>query len=193
MTIRQISEAAGCSIITVRRVGKMMFPDVKAESRGMAIDYDREQSIQIMNRLPKKNYVNNPTQMITPPLSNDQPSTLTKKDLEMIGAIVGHVMNSLDKRVSLIENIVEERKELLPSVNLTPRAKLNKVINEFAVISFGGDHREAWNALYQDIYYRLHKNVRVCAKNAGLSKIDYIEQEGLIETAISIVIELMGE
>jgi hypothetical protein len=66
MTIRQISEAAGCHIDTVRKIARPMFPMVVSEGRGLAIDYDKEQSIDIMERLPKRNMVDPLNNQVVP-------------------------------------------------------------------------------------------------------------------------------
>ena len=57
MTIRQIADAAGCHIDTVRKVARPLFPGVKSNGRGLAIEYNKEQCISIMEKLPKRNNV----------------------------------------------------------------------------------------------------------------------------------------
>jgi len=66
MTIRQIAEAAGCHIDTVRKVARAMFPTIKAPSRGKAIDYDHLESIGIMEKLPKRNMVDTLKNQVVP-------------------------------------------------------------------------------------------------------------------------------
>jgi len=57
MTIRQIADTAGCHIDTVRKIARPLFPNVKSNGRGLAINYNKEESIAIMEKLPKRNNV----------------------------------------------------------------------------------------------------------------------------------------
>jgi len=41
------------------------------------------------------------------------------------------------------------------------------------------------------VYYRLHINIPVRAKNEGVKSIDYLEREGLIDQACAIAAEMM--
>jgi len=72
MTIRQITDVAGCSINTVRNVGKIIFPNINSGGAGKTLYYTRDQAIQIMKKLPKTNYVPDPnlTNIDNPNLTN---------------------------------------------------------------------------------------------------------------------------
>ena len=192
MTIRQISEAAGCHINTVRPVARNMFPGVRSASRGMAIDYDKEQSFKIMDRLPKRNIIEPLQKEITTP-TNLEGSTLTQKDLEMIGVIVGHVMRNMESRVSNIEQRFEERKALLPPPEMEPRQQLKKIVNSYCGQSHS-DYRTAWNDLYREFNYLYHCNVQLAAKNRDIKGVDYVDtvMEKLPEL-ISVAIKLFGQ
>lgn len=173
MTIRQIAEAAGCHINTVRPVARNMFPLVKSSGRGMAIDYDKNQSIKIMERLPKRNMVD-PIQKSIPTPTNLEGSSLTQKDLEMIGVIVGHVMKSMESRVSNIESRFEERQALLPPPEMDQRQQLKKIVNSYCGRT-RSDFRAAWNDLYREFNYIYHVNVQLSAKNRDMKGVDYVE------------------
>jgi len=72
---------------------------------------------------------------------------------------------------------------------MTPRAKLIKLI---AVTQRNSKytHREMWWKLYDAIYYRMRISVRNRAKNAGVSPIDILERDSLLEPAYTIATEL---
>ncbi len=192
MTIRQISEAAGCHINTVRPVARNMFPTVKSKSRGMAIDYDERQSLRIMERLPKRNMIE-PLQKVIPTPTNLEGSSLTQKDFEMIGAIVGHVMKNMESRVYSIEQKFEERKALLPPPEIEPRQQLKKIINFYCGRTHS-DYRTAWNDLYREFNYLYHCNVQLNAKNRDIKGVDYVDtvMEKMPEL-ISLAVKLFGQ
>jgi hypothetical protein len=57
MTARQIADIAGCSDNTVRKIANQLFPNKRAEKRGMAKDYQEVECYKIMDKLPKRNNV----------------------------------------------------------------------------------------------------------------------------------------
>ena len=193
MTIRQISEAAGCHIDTVRRLGKSMYPEVKAESRGYAIEYSKVQVLSIMEKLPKKNYVADPMQMCVPESmqmqtlpENGDTNTILIKLMEN----QQKMMFALMERMDSIEN---KSAPALPAPEKNERDILRQLINKYAKETFDGNHREAWNSLYEEIYFRKHFSLRKRAQTAGISKLDMIERLGLLSESIAIVAEIMGE
>ena len=193
MTIRQISEAAGCHIDTTRKVARAMYQTIKAPSRGMAIDYDEEQSFKIMERLPKRNMVDTMKNNTLPlEKSSTSESSLTQKDLEMIGVIVGHVMKNMESRVSNIEQKFEERKALLPPPEMEPRQHVNKIINNYCHRS-GSAHREARHDLYREFGYIYHKNVFKASENRSISVIDYIDESGMMDNLLSLALKMFAE
>lgn len=189
MTIRDITDIAGCHYKTVARVGKMMFPGVVAKNRGVAIRYTDKQAQDIIYHLPKKNMV-----QIDQPHTANVPATessLTKKDLEMIGAIVANVMVSMEQRVSQIETRIEEKVQLLPPPAKDPRKELNQLVREYAQNNLNGDYRKAWNNLFKDFYYRLDIKVKDEAESVDVKPIDWLEKTGHLEISIAIIKELM--
>ncbi|MDA3812357.1 MAG: hypothetical protein PF518_18730 [Spirochaetaceae bacterium] len=197
MTIRQLAEVSGCAISTVKRVGKMMFPEVKSIGRGIALDYNRQDSIVIMERLPKKNFIENPnigqmTQDNIGQVTQATGSSLNQKDFVMIGAIVASVMINMEKRVSNIEDRIEKRSTLLPSPEMEPRQQVSKVINNYCYRS-GCSHREARNDLYREFNYHNHCNVQLSSRNRNISVINYIEESGMMEKLLSLSIDMFKE
>lgn len=96
----------------------------------------------------------------------------------------------------LYQNIPAEKKGTpmsLPAPVKSSRDALNQAVHQYAVSCTGGDHREAWHVLYEEIYYRLHVNIRMKAKRAGVSKLDIIEELGLLESSVAIMQEMIGE
>ena len=55
-----------------------------------------------------------------------------------------------------------------------------------------GDYQGAWRELYQQFYYRYHRNIRECAQNRGLDTLDYAEEEGLLPDLTSLATAIFG-
>ena len=56
---------------------------------------------------------------------------------------------------------------------------------------FGG-YREAWHELYSQAYYRMGRNIRLCAEHRGMDPLDYAEDEGLLPELVAIAREVFG-
>ena len=110
------------------------------------------------------------------------------------------VNTRLDRLETLIEkvlmmqlnNVVKEpEKQLTFSVapQKTKRAELREIINKYTA-DRNCNHIEVWTQLYQQIYYRMNINVKICADNRGMDKLDYIEKEGLMDEVVSLARKL---
>lgn len=188
MTITQIANTAGCSRDTVKRLVKTMYPEVKAPRRGVALELNEDQCINVMDKLPKKNYVGLPS--ANTPTNIEQNNHV---DYEAIGKMIAIAVSSaLQPLVNEIKEIKQERTNdlLLPAPQIGDREQLTKLVREYATNKLDGDFQQAYRELYSQILYRLKTNVKVKAKNEGISRMDYIEREGLLQTCISIMIEL---
>lgn len=184
MTIRQIAETAGCSLNTVRNIGKTIYPNIKALKSGIALDYTKEQSITIMDKLPKSNYIENPN------LTNiGNPVFDMKMFADMMAISLATALKPIYDKLEYIEN-KQSNTKLLPAPQIQDRPMLTKLVREYAVNRLGGDFQQAYRELYSQLLYRLKTNVKVRAKNEGIKTMDYLERENLIPTCISIMIEL---
>jgi hypothetical protein len=119
-------------------------------------------------------------------------SSLTPKDIELVGAIVAAVIQKLDNRVTNIESRIEQRQALLPPPELTPRAHINMIVRGYAQRK-NIDHGEAWRYLYSQFGYRTNSNPSLCAKHRGMGTLDYIETEGMIGTLEAVAIAMYEE
>ena len=99
------------------------------------------------------------------------------------------------KMIEIIEDrAIPARKEpiAISAPAKSTRKELNQLVRRYADEKLNRDYQKAWNILYQETLYRMSRNVKVCAKNQGISKIAYMEHEGMIDSAISIIVELLG-
>lgn len=114
----------------------------------------------------------------------------------VIGASISSALSPVIERLERLEssNIpIKNKLAALPAPDVNLRDRLRKSINDYSLSHFDGDRREAWNSLYQEIYYRMHRNIRLSAKNRNMQKLDYLESEGLLLNSITIIEELQGE
>ena len=115
-------------------------------------------------------------------------SSLTARDMEVIGGIVAAIMASMNSRVEKIEAKIEQRQALLPAPQIKPRDNVNKIVREFAHKQ-GIEHSVAFGDLYREFGYRTNTDPRRSAKNRGMAIIDYIETEGMIDTLEAVALE----
>lgn len=104
-----------------------------------------------------------------------------------------HIVEKLAETVagmpSIMMQMAGKNQKQLPAVQeLSQRDQLRQAVNSYA--SKVGGYREAWGNLYQQFYYRYHRNVKECAKNRGMDTLDYIEEEGLLHDLLALAIQL---
>jgi hypothetical protein len=80
--------------------------------------------------------------------------------------------------------------QALPAPQIATRDELRRIINKAGRAS--GDYSGGWNLLYQEIYYRMHRNVKECAKNRDMDTLDYIEAEGILPEVVAIAREIFA-
>lgn len=92
-----------------------------------------------------------------------------------------------------LENKVEDNEKLLDAPMKTLRARLNQIVRDYVSRAdyntkeeFQECMKSGWNMLYNEMYYRLSVNVYKRAGKLKIKPIEYIEQEGMLPTAISI-------
>ena len=186
MTIKEIVEVSGCSESSVRRKVNELFPGFMETGKKKRLN--QKQAIEVMSSLRKKGFVQ-PLQNGGEPLQNGEASTLTKRDMELIGGIVAQVMAQMNNRVEKIEERIEQRQALLPPPQIKPRDHINMIVRQH-VKDTGKGHRDVWGELYKNFSYRTNSNPRECAKNRDMPIIEYIESEGQIEILEAIAMEI---
>lgn len=118
MSIQEISETAGCNEKTVRRIGKSLFPGLFR--KGVKVQFDNLQAIQLMKALPKKNIVGQMSQ---------EPRTNVRSNIHQR---IDRIELALEKLTLVIPKLIEQKpvQKSLPQV---------KRISKSAFISQGKD------------------------------------------------------
>jgi hypothetical protein len=178
MTTKQIAEVAGVTPETVRAKGKELFP-TRFEN-GKKTVFNQKEATAIMSELRKKGFIQ--------PTENLEVATRAKDRLDRLEGLVEKLLGIV--AVLLPAKMAEDPKRTaLPApAPLQYRDELRKVVARAGDES--GDFRGAWQTLYQEVYYRLHRNFRECAKHRGLDTLDYIEEEGLLPDVLAIAREI---
>lgn len=186
MTITQISETAGCSRDTVKRLVKTMFPNLKSKGRGIALDLDKEKCLMVMDKLPKKNYVNTP--------SANAPSDIaqnTHVDYEAIGKMIAIAVSSAI--APLIKQIQAPKNEPLQIEHVpekTSRAIFKQEVDKLVAIT-KSDWSAIYNAIYAEMGYVYGVKVKARAINRKARPIDVLESDGLMGKAIAITRQMI--
>lgn len=194
MTTRQISQAIGKDERTVRRWVKRAADKVSTVADKMAAasfrtngaDWDLEESVAIIEigmgrnaaALFRENALRTSAGIPAP---------------ESIAAIVRDTIAAMvPVLIAAVRGAIPDQAvAALPAPEpMTPRNQLRQAINAYAA-KIGG-HREAWNTLYQQFYYRYHRNLRECARNRDMDTLDYAEEEGLMPELVSLAAALNG-
>lgn len=196
MTTKEIAESVGKDVSTVQRWikkmnGKMQSIDGKMQSSTSTnpADFTEDETLAIIENGMGKNAAGI-YRMNIKASKDDFTEMVTKADLATFGtAIVTEVIKQL---LPLIQSPVEKQEPLaIEAPGMALRDQLRKIVDQAAKES--GDYQGTWNMLYSDIRYRLHINVNERAKNAGVSKLDILEAEGHLMSAILIAKELFNK
>ena len=198
MTTKEIADIAGVSIDTVQKVAREVYPEKFGQ--GKRVTYLKAEAISVMSLIRKRNFVELPKDAEVLPKDaevlpqNAKVSFLSEKDIAIISQIVSvtvsETIKALDGRMTNIEQKIEQRKLLLAAPQLDARAHIKKMIDEY-VSRNGIEHRDAYRYLYREFFYRTKCNASLCAKNRGVKTIDYIDDEGMIETLEAIAMEVL--
>jgi len=106
----------------------------------------------------------------------------------------------LDRLEKMVENLIMVISQNIitnkPSVKqiesvpeISPRNRLNQLVRSHCDKT-EEPHGMAWNRLYNSVYYRMGINVGLRAKNVGISGLDYLDKNNLIEKVIIIAQDL---
>jgi len=94
-----------------------------------------------------------------------------------------------DKRIAT-EQLRALPAPIVEAPELTTRAKINQLVRNY-VGRTNVSHRETWNRLYKEFFYRCSYNAGERAKNRGIKKLDCIEQDGLMEQFYAVGCDLL--
>ena len=180
MTTREIAEAAGVSTDTVARKGRELFPG--RYSKGKRTELSQSEAVAVMKELRKVNFVELPQSAVEAPQSAE---VVTRGDLAAFGAAI---VSEMMKQFLPMFHGAKPATAQIEAPPLATRDELRRIVARAGQAS--GDFRGAWGTLYQEIYYRLHRNVKECAKNRGMDTLDYVEEEGLLPDAVAIAREV---
>ena len=186
MTITQIAETAGCSRDTVKRLVKIMFPNLKSKGKGIALDLNEDKCLQLMDKLPKKNYVDLP--------SANTPSNIvqnTHVDYEAIGKMIAVAVSAAI--APLIKQIQAPKNQPLQIEHVpekSTRAIFRQHIYELVKLS-NSDWSTIYNAVYSEMGYVYNVKIKARANNRGIKPIDVLEQDGLMGKAIAITRQMI--
>ena len=196
MTTKEIAEAVGKDERTVARwVSRVSdkMPEVsdkvsKAKATSKAADYNLDETCAIIEIGLGKNAASLFRENAKHALAPAQGSSLTARDMEVIGGIVASVMANLTARLGNIENVIDQRRALLPAPEVKPRDNISRIVRKYAHDN-GIEYGPAWGELYREYGYRTNSNPSIAARNRGMAIIDYIEAEGMIGTLEAIAID----
>lgn len=195
MTTKEIAEAVGKDERTVQRWAKAtgakvpsIGDKVSASSPANPANYDLEETVAIIEHGMGKNAASLFRENAKRALIPAQGSSLTARDMEVIGGIVASVMANLSARMGDIEAKIEQRQALLPPPQVKPRDNISRIVREYAHAN-DMEYAVAWGALYREYGYRTNSNPRIAAGNRKMPIIDYIEAEGMIGTLEAVAID----
>ena len=182
MTVREIAEIAGVSVDTVQKKIKEMFPEIVEQRKKTVLN--KMQAIEVMKDLRKKNF-------ILPQNSADLPQNSADSRLDRLESLMEKLLLVTGNLLQVQQNNqTQEKRVLLPAPQLDSRSHIKKLIDEY-VSRNKIEHGDAYRYLYREFFYRTKCNATLCAKNRGMKTIDYIDDEGMIETLEAIAMEVL--
>ena len=110
---------------------------------------------------------------------------------DMMAVSLATALKPIYDRLDTVENAKPKQLPLPVIPDIKPRALLRQLVGDYAT-SINISHRDAWNELYKQFYYRCNESIKTKAKNLNIIPLDYLENENKLLTACSIMKELIG-
>ena len=185
MTTKQIAEAAGCSVETVQRKIRELYPE--AVQKGRATVLSEATAVRVMSELRKIGFVQ--------PRQNDEvPAQIADARLDRLEGMVEKLVGAFASMVPNLRGVLESPRTpaaLPPPAELEPRAALRKIVEAWARRN-GRDFHGAWAELYREYGYRYRRDISRAAKNRGQSVLDYADDEDLLGQLLALAYFLYG-
>lgn len=192
MTIKEIAELINRTEKTVRKWisqdQKVLTKEQKVLTKGHSKKYDLASVIAIL----KCGKISD--SLISLLIENANKNLPQKKDNtveNMFIAFMNQQQKTNELLISMIQNEKKQNKTLLPAKEKSDRDNLRQIINSY-VVKKNISHRNAWNILYEEVYYRMNINIRLRAENRDMQKLDYAEMEGYLPDLLAIAIEIFN-
>ena len=200
MTVKEIADAVGKNPATVarwvekvsRKMQEVSRKVQEAKATSVAADYDLDETCAIIQEGMGANAAG--IFRANADNANIPRDNVGDIDEAFKAAVVGiyGMLQQHEQRISAVEGAQRQRAALLPAPQKTARAELSQLVREYSRVK-SVTPQEAWKKLYQEIYYRLHINALVRARNEGVKGIDILDREGMTEQACAIAAEMLQE
>ena len=192
MTIKELAEFTGKNKSTISRwCAKCTSPRISDQLQNATGDKPADFSIdEVEEILIAGSLSKDAVAILMLNARHSNKSLITEDTLSSAMALMAKSISILADKVSAMSgHTPQEPKQLQLIPPKSDRAKLNQAVRKHAEDYHDGDYRSAWKRLYSEFYYRMSMNIRIRAEHAGMSKVEYLETEGLIDTAIELLRE----
>lgn len=179
MSLKQLSETAGCSYRTVKTHAHKLFPRVDFHGRRLT----ESEARAIMAKLPKRATVeargnSAPSEVQNSTLPSEAHLSRLEALADKLFAIVAAIAPATQKAPAALALPAPPPLEL--------RGEVKKAVEAWARRN-GNDYHEAWSGLYREFRYRYHRNLAKEAENAGTTCVlDYAEAEDLLPELLAL-------
>ena len=203
MNVKEIAKVIGKDETSIRRwvkraAGKMpaMAGKMLASTSTHPADFDLEETIAIIEVGLGKKAAGMYRRNAEKDAVSDKPASgsVTVKDLEYLtvsfARIIAESNGSLDRRMTAIEDKLQERQALLPAPQMSNRDNLNMIIREFSSTT-GIPYGEVWGMIFKEIYLVLNINLRQLIEYVDMPVIEYIEMIGLLSEALFVARKIL--
>jgi DNA-binding transcriptional regulator GbsR (MarR family) len=173
MTVKEIADALKVSTATISRAAKKLFPAII--KNGVKARFTKDQAYSIAADAT-------PLQALQ---QSAKVAKVAEVDYEQLAITIAKAVV-----IALRETAVpaQAQKQIAAPI-ISDRDTYRRAINK-ASHRTGIGQKELYGMVANELYYRCHVNIRIKAKNSGLSMIDVIENSGLLSDAISIANEM---
>ena len=197
MTVKELSDFTGKTERAVRNWVKKASEKssvIKEKSSVSSSTYPANYSIdEVEHILSCSNLGVNATCIVMANARENQkkPELLGIDYQEMAEAMASVIIPIVEKIIDSKLPIKQKEPLLLTPVK-TDRNELRELVNKYARIKLHNDFQEAWHVLYKEIYYRMGMNISLRAENRNMTKLEYLEAENMIDSAMLIMKDLLG-